>query len=704
VGNDRQGEQRADGSGLHSVRTAGGYLELHVGSYWLGTTLALTRNGATLAPITVQTYGGSGAAPVIAGAHPCVSITGRNNVVRGIWTINCYGPNWGPEQTIQCLDDLDNDFDGKVNDGCPAIGPAELVCFDALDNDADGGFVNDGCPLSGYQPTGVRINGDNNTLENGSSQGNMIGVYIRQGSDINRVTGYSIRNNQLGGGMPSSGLGLNVHGSKNEIDHNVIQNNYWINPHDPLGNETGDQCTIGNAADDDADTLVNDGCPVIGSSAESACADLLDNDGDGLANDGCAAVGGGTCRRGNAIEIYAEGSSSASNNYVHHNLAVDNKTFSELGKDAAGGGLADGNAYTFNVVRGSLPATICSDATGCPLGAGLKGQSGLVTRGAADLENGPVTNTAFNNNTVYLTGDCSQGISCGSGCGDDIITVKNTIAVASWNGAYSSGSFLPVGVDYDSFREIGSGSGFHCQLSAVGNCPGLPHGMAHGTDPGFLDAANWDLHLRCSAPISLAVDSGTALGYVSDYDGVSMPQDGNHDATFATDIGAYEMSCPPPSPTATPAPDSDRDGVRDAADNCPNIANPAQTNTDAMLAAAGARMGSGSPPPPLPADGLGNACDSEDDSDGWSDSAESVIGTNPLDNCAGAPGGGDAWPGDINSDTFVDISDIALVGGNFGTAVPLAPARHNVAPDPPDGFVDITDIVRVGSLFGKSCA
>jgi hypothetical protein len=161
--------------------------------------------------------------------------------------------------------------------------------------------------------------------------------------------------------------------------------------------------------------------------------------------------------------------------------------------------------------------------------------------------NGPVTNTAFNNNTVYLTGDCSQGISCGSVCGDDIIIVKNTVAVASWKGAYFSGSILPLGVDYDRFREIGSGSGFHCQLSAVGNCPGLPNGMAHGTDPPFVDPANWDLHLRCSDPISVAIDSGTALGYVSDYDGVSIPQDGNHDATFAPDIGAYEMSCPPPS-------------------------------------------------------------------------------------------------------------------------------------------------------------
>ena len=148
------------GPGCTPCAQPGDTLNLHIGSYWHGTTLALTRSGLPMAPITVKIFGGSGAVPIISGAHPCISITGDYNVVRGVRTIDCYGPNWGPEQTIQCLDDLDSDLDGKVNDGCPAIGPGELVCSDALDDDADGGFVNDGCPSSGYQPAGVRIDGD----------------------------------------------------------------------------------------------------------------------------------------------------------------------------------------------------------------------------------------------------------------------------------------------------------------------------------------------------------------------------------------------------------------------------------------------------------------------------------------------------------------------------------------------------------------
>jgi hypothetical protein len=89
-------------------------------------------------------------------------------------------------------------------------------------------------------------------------------------------------------------------------------------------------------------------------------------------------------------------------------------------------------------------------------------------------------------------------------------------------------------------------------------------------------------------------------------------------------------------------------------------------------------------------------CDS--DNDGWTDAAETTIGTDPALAC-----GNEAWPADINNDGVSDISDITAVGGSFGKSVPPAPARHNLAPDPPDGVVDISDILRVGSLFGKNC-
>jgi Thrombospondin type 3 repeat/Bacterial TSP3 repeat len=124
--------------------------------------------------------------------------------------------------------------------------------------------------------------------------------------------------------------------------------------------------------------------------------------------------------------------------------------------------------------------------------------------------------------------------------------------------------------------------------------------------------------------------------------------------------------------------DTDADGLANTVDNCPTIANPDQLNTDG--------------------DTLGNACDADDDNDGFSDAVEMSVGTNSLLDC-----GVDAWPADINNDGFSDITDVSALTGVFGLSVPSAPARYDIAPDPPDGFVDITDVSRMTALFGQSC-
>jgi hypothetical protein len=49
----------------------------------------------------------------------------------------------------RCLNNLDDDSDGgSVNDGCPAVGPSETQCTNNTDDDSDG-RINDGCPVVG---------------------------------------------------------------------------------------------------------------------------------------------------------------------------------------------------------------------------------------------------------------------------------------------------------------------------------------------------------------------------------------------------------------------------------------------------------------------------------------------------------------------------------------------------------------------------
>ena len=127
-------------------------------------------------------------------------------------------------------------------------------------------------------------------------------------------------------------------------------------------------------------------------------------------------------------------------------------------------------------------------------------------------------------------------------------------------------------------------------------------------------------------------------------------------------------------------PDGDADGRLDGTDNCPAVANPEQA--DANI------------------NGTGDACDPADtDGEGFSDRVEYFAGTSRTLAC-----GVDAWPADLNNDGYSDGTDIVAMAGSFGLSVPPAPARHNLAPDPPDGFVDGTDLTRIGNFFGQSCA
>ncbi|TML87836.1 MAG: DNRLRE domain-containing protein [Actinobacteria bacterium] len=193
-------------------------------------------------------------------------------------------------------------------------------------------------------------------------------------------------------------------------------------------------------------------------------------------------------RDGAAVEVYG-----ATGSNVHHNVAVNNDAFSELGK----AGSAD-NTYAYNLVRGSTPNGI-----------------GVVTRGSGSGY-GPVLNTRLFNNDIVLGGGNSQGFVCHGGCGPSILTMRNNIVQAVAKAGYAD---APFDEDYNLY--FGGQTQF-----AMG-----PHSMVQ--NPAFVNPGGGDFHLQLGSP---AVNHGVGLGYSQDLDRNPVPLGGS------PDLGAYERA------------------------------------------------------------------------------------------------------------------------------------------------------------------
>jgi|GEM_PF-1801554 len=98
----------------------------------------------------------------------------------------------------------------------------------------------------------------------------------------------------------------------------------------------------------------------------------------------------------------------------------------------------------------------------------------------------------------------------------------------------------------------------------------------------------------------------------TDGDGLGNRCDSDDDNDGFTDAEENRVGSNPKNPNSTPISiltDADSDGILNDVDNCPNRKNPNQKDFDL--------------------DGMGNACDPDDDNDGFSDAKENNVGSNP---------------------------------------------------------------------------
>ena len=206
---------------------------------------------------------------------------------------------------------------------------------------------------------------------------------------------------------------------------------------------------------------------------------------------------------GSAIEVYGARGTS-----IHHNVAWDNKTFTELGNKES-----RGTTYGYNVVRSSLPYS-----------------NFITTRGTGDYW-GPVYGTVARHNSVRLTGKGSETFWCGGICGPKVLKLYDNILVApariGFATAPRSGKY--AGHNIGGARNVYFGSGLETRKQ-----PG-----DRVVNPGFANLTT----LALSAG-SKAIDRAADAKWKKDAVGGPARLDGDGDGRAQADTGALERARP----------------------------------------------------------------------------------------------------------------------------------------------------------------
>jgi hypothetical protein len=160
--------------------------------------------------------------------------------------------------------------------------------------------------------------------------------------------------------------------------------------------------------------------------------------------------------------------------------------------------------------------------------------------------------------------------------------------------------------------------------------------------------------------------------------------------------------------------DSDGDTVLDSADNCPDIANPGQEND----VHPGTSQGDHCEDPD--SDGYMDAYDGcpdtptpwltpfgDGDCDGFTDTDEDALGTDPAVRCASTPDPDDEdpdpWPPDWDDSQTVNLLDLLPFKPHFGATDPLDPKYDPRFDLNIDNAINLLDLLPFKPFFNLSC-